>query len=355
MPLRSRDPAAPGPGGSAPSRAGLHVGPRAVADAARRWAAHGDRRHLPGVLLRLADPAVAPVVAEELGPDSWRELLVALAAVGPAVGSSPVGGRSRGSQAGGEPGRAPAVPEPGRAPAVPEPRRAPAVPEPVDGGQPGSRGQASPVPDVPVVVGALAELVVAEGSGGAPAPDAGDGLGALPAEIDLATVTRAAGLVLLYPWLGDHAAAAVERHPRLDPVEVREAALALVVDPADPGLVHDPLVRLLAGRDDPCDGGDEGLAGAAPPAPLPELEAVRESADGVLAAFAALLPGFAGSTADFVRQAWVARLGLLETELDPVRLTAATHPLDVVLAALPYPRDLVRLPWSRVLSVRFRP
>ena len=39
----------------------------------------------------------------------------------------------------------------------------------------------------------------------------------------------------------------------------------------------------------------------------------------------------------------------------PVRLTAATHPLDVVLSRLPYPVGLFRLPWAPPVHVRFQP
>ena len=81
---------------------------------------------------------------------------------------------------------------------------------------------------------------------------------------------------------------------------------------------------------------------------------MADSATRVLAAFAALLPGFEQSTAAFVRQSWIARLGLLDLDREPFLLTAAIHPLDVMLPRLPYPVGLIKLPWSPPLSVRFR-
>ena len=160
-------------------------------------------------------------------------------------------------------------------------------------------------------------------------------------------MTRAAGLVLLYPWLADHCRLAESLHPGLDPVVVREAALASLLD--DQALVDDPLVRLLAGRPDPAT--DERVDRA----PLERADEVAASAERVLAAFAALLPGFHDSSPGFVREAWLSRLGVLDLGRDPVLLTAATHPLDVLLPMLPYPLGLVKLPWTPPLSMRFRP
>jgi hypothetical protein len=164
-------------------------------------------------------------------------------------------------------------------------------------------------------------------------------------ELALDSLTDAAGLSLLYPWLADHCRAAVDLHPGLDPVVVRTHALAALVDPDDPRHVHDPFVALLAGQaiDDV-----EQIR-------LSLAEEVRAAADEVLASFASLLPGFAGSSPDFVRAEWIQRIGVLDTAADPVRLTARSHPLDVVLPQLPYPLALFRLPWSPPVSVRFRP
>jgi hypothetical protein len=129
---------------------------------------------------------------------------------------------------------------------------------------------------------------------------------------------------------------------------VREAALAAVVDPDDPTFADDPLVRLLAGYH----AGHEVEPRVR--TPLSGAREIAESAGGVLAGFTALLPGFERSSEAFVRASWVARAGLLDTDRDPVLLTAATHPLDVLLPRLPYPVGLLKLPWSAPVSVRFR-
>jgi hypothetical protein len=166
-----------------------------------------------------------------------------------------------------------------------------------------------------------------------------------PVGIDLDSVTAAAGLALLYPWLADHCRTAMELHPGLDDAAVRAHALAAIVDPGDPSLLEDPLVLCLAGA----------LAPLRDQAELPRAREVADSAEAVLTSFATLLPGFAESSAEFVRGEWIRRVGLLDTVADPVRLTAATHPLDVVLSRLPYPLGLFKLPWSPPVMVRFRP
>lgn len=89
--------------------------------------------------------------------------------------------------------------------------------------------------------------------------------------------------------------------------------------------------------------------------PLPRQAEVAESAVHVLASFAALLPGFERSSPAYVRGSWITRLGVVDRDRDPVLLTAATRPLDVVLTQLPYPVGLIKLPWSPPLTVRFRP
>jgi len=80
-----------------------------------------------------------------------------------------------------------------------------------------------------------------------------------------------------------------------------------------------------------------------------------EVTERTLAAFAGLLPGFRSSSSRFVRYEWVVRLGVLDATTDPAGLVAATHPLDVLLPKLPYPVTLFKLPWSPLVSVRFRP
>lgn len=165
-----------------------------------------------------------------------------------------------------------------------------------------------------------------------------------PRVIDTSLVTAAAGLVLLYPWLADHCRSAVALHPGLDPAEVRAQALAALVS-TDLTDGADPLVLRLAGLDHP----------VSHPVRLTHQVEIVESADAVLRSFAALLPGFERSSPDFVRREWVSRPGLIDQHHDPVRLTAATRPLDIVLDHLPYPFGLFALPWCSPMTVRFRP
>ncbi len=165
-------------------------------------------------------------------------------------------------------------------------------------------------------------------------------------KLDLDTVTRAAGLALLYPWLADVCRASTELHPHREESEVRALTLAVVVNPDNTTLVQDPFITLLAGR-------VETVANDAPP--LRHLADVRSACEGALRSFASLMPGFTESSPTFVRQQWVARAGIVDIDRDPALLTAATHPLDVVLTMLPYPVALFALPWTRPIAVRFRP
>ncbi|MGH9152746.1 MAG: contractile injection system tape measure protein [Acidimicrobiales bacterium] len=168
------------------------------------------------------------------------------------------------------------------------------------------------------------------------------------AAVDLASATRAAGVVVAYPWLADLCRQAADLHPRAEPSHPRRVALAALADPHDPELVDDPLVRFLAGAP-----GDATCAAAL--APLDAIDEVRAAAEDVLRRFVALLPGFERSSAGFVRNAWVRRVGILEIGRDGASLLAQTAPLDVVLPLLPYPLGALRLPWTPVLTVRFRP
>lgn len=162
-----------------------------------------------------------------------------------------------------------------------------------------------------------------------------------------AASTRAAGIVLPYPWLADLCRTAADLHPAAEPSHPRRVALAALADPGDPYLADDPLVRLLAGA-------PEDATPAAGLAPLDALPEIHAAADTVLRQFAALLPGFARSTVGFVRESWLLRPGLLDLARDPVALVARTAPLDVVLPSLPYPVGLLRLPWTPAVTVRFR-
>lgn len=297
-----------------------------VLAAARTWLA-ADAPGLPPPLLALGEPATARAVAAAAGPDQWSRLMAVLArrlglvrpeAADPTEGPpAPVTQEEPSAYDAG----LPAASSPPAGPARPDGAAA----DEATGAGPG------PVPD-PRVEPALAELA---GLVEAAATDVGP-----------STLTRAAGLVLLYPWLAEHCRSAEELHPGLDPHDVREAALAALVDD-DLTAVDDPLVALLAGREDPVPGRVR--------LPLPVQEEVADSAARVLRSFARLLPGFEASTPAFVRESWIVRLGLVDRRRDPVLLTATTHPFDVLLPLLPYPVGLVKLPWSPPLTVRFRP
>jgi hypothetical protein len=277
-------------------------------------------------VLALADPQVAATVRAELEVAEW---LAVVDMVARAV--APQGLSVRGS-----------VPKEPWLRSSSEPTERPDAPgadagtaDVASGQQGAARADASPaLHDETQVLARLAAVAQVAPESGAP--------------VVVADLTRAAGLVLLYPWLADHCRRAEALHPRLEPVDVREAALAAVVDPDDPSLVDDPLVRLLAGR--PPAAGVESRARM----PLSGAREVAESASGVLAGFAGLLPGFERSSEAFVRASWVVRAGLLDTDRDPVLLTAAAHPLDVLLPRLPYPVGLLKLPWSPPVTVRFR-
>lgn len=293
------------------------------------------RSTVPAPLLVLGDQAIAARVATELGPAGWRRLVAALRRVLPGLDHSeepvevPIGGEVHGPRV------SPASPTAGVPPA-----------DPGNGGDPDTTsGAASESTSIDTSVGAALAAVAGE----ADVITVVDTLRELRAgvltPVDPAAVTRFAGVVLLYPWLADHCRFVEEIHPGLDHYDVREAALAAVV--ADLSAADDPLVRLLAGR--------VGAPEARERVPLPRQQEVDLSAERVVASFAALLPGFERSTPGFVRDAWLVRLGMLDTDRSPVLLTAATHPLDVLLPLLPYPMGLFKLPWSPTLTVRFRP
>jgi hypothetical protein len=151
-----------------------------------------------------------------------------------------------------------------------------------------------------------------------------------------------AGLVLTYPWLGGALERAAQERPALAPVAARRHALAAIA--GDVGAAVDPLVRLLAG-----DGPTE------PPAPLaadPAPEAAAEAAEAILRRLAEALPGFARSSPGFLQRELIVRPGTLDPAAEPVPVTLAPAPLDVLLPMLPYPIGLFRLPWTPPLTIR---
>lgn len=149
------------------------------------------------------------------------------------------------------------------------------------------------------------------------------------------------GLVLLHHRLRAYLTRAEKGAPDLDPIAVRVAALAGVVD--DPMAVADPLVRLLAGVPDwpvPVD-----RAGVVHP------DVDHGDVDRILREFAGDLPGFGGSSASFVREQWLRRRALLLEDAAAVRLTLQRRPLDLVLDRIPYPIGALRLPWTPPMFV----
>jgi hypothetical protein len=338
---RRTPPPRPGPA-AAPALPAPRVGPREARAAAEAWLAHRrPRGDLPLAALALATAGTGDQPARDLLLMRLDEAVAAAVRMPsrPAP-HRPSADRPATITDGAAADRRPAAvgsagPADAALPHLDAPPAGPPNPATTPGAEPGSgpaSGQAR-LAAARTRLAALADLVA-----GSTSPRL-----TLPLEL----VTRAAGLFLLYPWLADHCRRAVDLHPGADETEVRARALAAVVDPGDLGLVADPLVALLAGIR------PGGIS--APAVPLPRQAEVDAEAGRVLASFAALLPGFGASSAPFVRREWIRRAGLVDPELDPVRVEVVSHPLDVVLPALPYPYSLVKLPWSPVLAARWRP
>jgi hypothetical protein len=161
-------------------------------------------------------------------------------------------------------------------------------------------------------------------------------------EVGAAHLTRVGGLILLWPWLGAFLERATAEHADLDEVGVRRLAVARLV-PELEDADRDDLARFLSGDDL-----------EQPAAPLDRLrlaDEVGEAADDVLRAFAAMLPGFERSSLDYLRRELVRRPGLLDVDAEPARLALPPMPLDPVLAFVPYPLGIVRLPWTPALAI----
>jgi Contractile injection system tape measure protein len=165
---------------------------------------------------------------------------------------------------------------------------------------------------------------------------------AMPADRQLGS--QVAGLGLLWPWLTAQLEAACDRLRRLDPAEARRLALAALV-PGMAAAVDDPVIRLLAGDDPATDPSHIVVTEG-------DLLLAAEGAAKVLEAFAAALPGFAGSTQDFIRREFLVRAGVVNPAADPVTVTAAPLPLDPALSQLRYPIGAFRLPWTRPITLR---
>ncbi|MFE1437286.1 contractile injection system tape measure protein [Streptomyces sp. NPDC058739] len=174
-----------------------------------------------------------------------------------------------------------------------------------------------------------------------------------PSSPDSPLLSRAGGLVLLYPWLGDYLAEAVDALGRRASPAVAEAAeadlrrvaLAVLTDPADPDLPSDPLVMVLAGQ--------------RPGTRVPRIAdgtPAEPSAEATLRRFAAAVPGFAQSSAAYVRTGFLRRPARLQQTADgqgTVDVELGQLPLDVALSRLPYPLGLFQLPWSPPVRIRF--
>jgi hypothetical protein len=302
-----------------------------IAAVARAWLDAGAERTgaVPVVLAGLAEPGRAAEVASALGADDTDRLAQALA-------RAAAGRRSTGSALPDDPSPSGTGDHPSTATAHVSADTSGAARAAADDHLARVAGDVRPV---------LALVADAEG----------------PAAVaDLTGTTRVGGLVLLYPWLAQLCTEMGTLHPGLDPAAVRRLTLARLADPTStPGTAgttatadvadaaDDPLVLLLAGC--PEDAPPRGQMRA-----LDHAVQVAEATDRVLTSFASLLPGFEGSSLDYIRDAWVARPGVLDTGRDPVQLLAATSPLDVVLPLLPYPVGLFRLPWTPPITVRFR-
>ncbi len=171
-----------------------------------------------------------------------------------------------------------------------------------------------------------------EASGARPAGDAAEISGAPPLD-EPAWWSGWGGIVFLYPWLGD----------LLDGAEESERLwlLGALVEPERAEPPADPLLRVLAG-------GDPAAEPFGTPRPAPGVRAAHASAaNGTLAAFAALLPGFERSSSDFLRAHVLRREALLEPHPEGgFRLVLEPAPLDPVLVRLPYPLAAFRLPWA---------
>jgi hypothetical protein len=292
--------------------------------AASDWLAAGAPDLVPATFATLSDARTAATVLRRLGAERAEAFALALTAAAE-VTHTPA--RPTG----------PTVPADGAAAAA----QVRAVPH-----QPASAAAAAadarPVPSDEAALRALAARVTDAARTLRPLLELGEST-----PVDLAGATMVAGVVLAYPWLADLCRTAVDLHPDAEPSHPRRVALAALADPEDAGLVDDPLVRFLAGA-------PEDATPAAGLAPLDAVDEVHAAAEDVLRRFVALLPGFERSSAGFVRDAWVLRTGLLDVAHDPATLLARTAPLDVVLPLLPYPMGALRLPWTPVLSVRFR-
>lgn len=290
----------------------------------------GDRRSGLAVARAIvADPArVVGTLRSALSTAERRSLVEALATIAPSTAGAPRSSRTEHRPARSGMGRRPARPEP----AVLKGRSWSARLERA------SRELAAATP------------TTAPGHRPAPAGERNrrrpgrDQASARETSPDPRLVSHVAGVALLWPWLAGHLEAVADTLRDLNPIDARRVALSALV-PDEPGAVDDPVVRLLAGDDLDTEpsiifvtSGDVALAG--------------DGSSDVLQAFAASLPGFAGSTVAFVRREFLVRPGIVDRTIEPPVVRLAPMPLDPVLARLPYPIAAFRLPWTVTLSMR---
>ena len=181
-----------------------------------------------------------------------------------------------------------------------------------------------------------------------PTPPAYAGTAAMPplapAETTGVAVSSWGGLVLLHYRLRAYLELAADDEASLDALAVRAAALKLLT--GEPAAVADPITRLLAGDPDWSASGDERDQ-----IRWRDPSAAAARAEGLLQQFASDLPGFAASSAGFVRGQWVRRRALLLEDSPAVLITLERRPLDLVLDRLPYPIGALRLPWTPSLFI----
>lgn len=154
--------------------------------------------------------------------------------------------------------------------------------------------------------------------------------------------TAVGGVALLWPWLPAFLEQAAALHPGMQAVSARRLALARLVPDCD-GVDGDALTRFLTG--------DDLESPALTLATLARQDEIDEAAHGVLRSFASVLPGLERSSFDYLRRELLVRPGALDLGVQPARLTLSPMPLDPVLAFLPYPIGMVKLPWTTPFAI----
>jgi hypothetical protein len=287
----------------------------AVLGALQRWARDGTPLMPAELELAVARPGLADLAIAEL-PQPWRAPARQL--VEEAAGDGPLA-------TAGAHDPVHSGPTPGTTGQPPACRTATAGPAPVS-----TETRASVSASREPVAAAYAEPVAIPPA----AQEAGTGV----------AVSSWGGLVLLHYRLRPYLERAAEGVQGMDPVAVRTAALALLVD--DAAAAADPIARLIAGHGDWSTPPDEQHR-----VDWPDPAAAVGHAERLLHDFAGDLPGFGTSSAGFVRGQWLRRRALLLEDPPAVLTTLERRPLDLVLDRLPYPIGALRLPWTPALFI----